>query len=257
MANVDAFRIGDILGQSWDIFRKNFVSFGLTSIILLALPTVLIFAFVMPGLIKGGNLWAAQLPSLFQMIFQLILMGAISYGTYVAIDGKQPTPQDLVAHGVAGILPLLGIVVIFILVMIPSVILLFIPFIVVACMWWVAVPVAIVEKAGVLGSFKRSAELTKGVRLKIFGLILLYVLLSLALGLVSVIFLVGGSFSMAKMAQSSMAMMTGGFSTYLLISQIIGALIFAFISVVVAVCYAELRRIKEGVSIKDVSQIFG
>jgi hypothetical protein len=257
MANTDAFRIGDILGQSWDIFRKNFVSFGLTSIILLALPAVLMFAFVMPGLLKGGNLLAAQLPTLFQMVFQLILMGAISYGTYVAIDGKQPTPQNLLAHGVAGILPLLGIVAIFILVMIPSVFLLFIPFIFVACMWWVAVPVAIVEKAGVLGSFKRSAELTQGVRLKIFGLILLHVLLSLAVGLVSMLFLVGGSFSMAKIAQSSMAMMTGGVSTYLLVSQVIGALVFAFISVVVAVCYAELRRIKDGVSVRDVAQIFG
>jgi hypothetical protein len=256
MATVDDFRIGDVLGQSWDIFRRNFVSFGLTSVVLLALPTILIFAFVMPGLMKGGSVWAAQLPALFQMAFQLILMGAISYGTYAAIDGKTPMPQDLVSHGVAGILPLLGIVVIFILAMIPSAFLLFIPIIILSCMWWVSVPVAIVEKAGVIGSLKRSADLTKGARMKIFGLILLYVLLSIITGVISLLFLTGGGFSMSAITQSSLAMFTDGFSLYLLISQILAALMFAFISVVVAVCYAELRRLKEGVSIKDVAHIF-
>jgi hypothetical protein len=256
MANLDEFRVGNVLGQSWDVFRKNFVSFGLTSILLLAVPTILIFAFIMPGLIKGGSVWAAQLPTLFQLVFQLILMGAISYGTYMAIDGKQPSPQDLLARGVAGILPLLGIVGIFILVMIPSVFLLFIPLIILACMWWVAVPVSIVEKAGVFGSLSRSAELTKGARMKIFGLILLYVLFSMVIGAVSLMFLVGGSFSMAGLAQSSAALMMNGLSIYLVISQIVGAVVFAFVSVVVAVCYAELRRIKEGVSVKDVAHIF-
>jgi hypothetical protein len=255
-ANIDDFRIGDILGQSWDIFRKNFMSFGLTSVVLLALPTILMFAFVMPGLIKGGSLWAAQLPSLFQMVFQLILMGAISYGTYAAIDGQTTTPQDLLARGVAGILPLLGIIAIFILVMIPSVFLLFVPLIFVMCMWWVAVPAAIVEKSGVIGSLKRSADLTIGARMKIFGLIMIYILFSIIVGLVSLLFLTGGGFSMSAITQSSMALMTGGFSLYLLVSQISGALVFAFISVVVAVCYAELRRIKEGVSVKDVAHIF-
>jgi hypothetical protein len=256
MANLDEFRVGNVLGQSWDIFRKNFLSFGLTSILLLAAPTILIFALIMPGLIKGGSLWAAQLPSLFQLIFQLILMGAISYGTYLAIDGKQPSLQELLARGVAGILPLLGIVGVFILVMIPSVFLLFIPLIILACMWWVAVPVSIVEKAGVFGSLSRSAELTKGARMKIFGIVLLYVLFSLIVGIVSLTLLVGSNFSLASLTQNSMALMINGLSVYLVVSQIAGALVFAFVSVVVAVCYAELRRIKEGVSVKDVAHIF-
>ncbi len=256
MIHMNEFRIGDVLSQSWDIFRKHFVAFGLTSVVLLALPTILIFVFIMPTMMKGGQIWAAQMPMLFQMVFQLILMGAISYGTYAALDGKQPTPQDLVAHGISGILPLLGIVGIFILVMIPSVFLLFIPIIILACMWWVAVPAAIVEKVGVIGSLKRSAELTKGVRMKIFGLILLYIVSGFVFGFVCLLLMVGGSFSLTTIAASSMAMMTAGFSFYLLVSQILGALIFAFISVVVAVCYVELRRIKEGVSAKDIAHIF-
>jgi uncharacterized membrane protein len=67
----------------------------------------------------------------------------------------------------------------------------------------------------------------------------------------------GGGFSMASLAKSSQAMMTGGLSAHLIISQIVGALIFAYVCVVIAVCYAELRRLKEGVRVKDVAQIFG
>jgi hypothetical protein len=256
MATIDDFRIGAILGQATDIFRKNFVSFGLTSVLLLALPTILIFALVMPGLMQGGHIWTAQIPTLFQMVFQLILMGAICYGTYAAIDGRSPSIAELLSHGVAGILPLLGIIGIFVLVMIPSAFLLFIPIIFIACMWWVVVPVAVVEKAGVIGSLKRSAALTKGARMRIFGLMLLYIVFSFVIGLASMTLLVGGGLSMTSIAASSMAMMTGGLSIFLVVSQIFGALLFAYISVVVAVCYAELRRIKEGVSVKDVAHIF-
>jgi hypothetical protein len=260
MANMDEFNIGKILSTSWSIFVKNIVTFGLTSVILLALPIVLLFAFMMPGLVSNptgvGSAFAMQIPTILQMILQIMLMGAITYGTYAAIDGQTLTPQALVSHGLKGILPLLGITVIFVLVMIPSAFLLFIPFIIVACIWWVAVPVAIVEKAGVIGSLKRSAELTKDARMRIFGLMAIYVLVSLIAGAISLAVMMGGSFSMAKMAQSSLAMMTEGLSVYLIVSQIVGALIFAFICVVIAVCYAELRRIKDGVNVRDVAHIF-
>jgi membrane-anchored glycerophosphoryl diester phosphodiesterase (GDPDase) len=256
VTTIDDFNIGSVLGQSWSLFKKNFISFGLTSILLLAVPIVLLMGLAMPVMMKGGAIWVAQLPSLLQLFFQMVLMGAITYGTYAALDGKTPSLQDLVSRGLSGVLPLLGITVIFILVMIPSAFLLMIPFIILACMWWVAVPAAIVEKAGVIGSLKRSAELTKGARMKIFGLILLYVLLSLVVGLISLLFLSGGGFSLSAITQGSMAMLTGGFSLFMIFSQALGALMFAFVCVVIAVCYAELRRIKDGVSVRDVAHIF-
>ncbi len=267
MAHIDDFSIGTVLSQSWSIFTKNIVAFGVTSIALLAVPTIALFALVMPGLLgnlasdplamaQSGMIWKMQIPGLVQILLQIVLMSAICYGTYMAIDDKPFSFGGLISRGISGILPLLGISVISILVMIPSAFLLMVPFIIIMCIWWVAVPVAVVEKPGVIGSLKRSADLTKGARMKIFGLMLIYILFSFVVGIISLLFLAGG-FNMTSLMQNSMQMMTGGISLYLVVSQILGALVFAFICVVIAVCYAELRRLKDGVDIKDIAHIFG
>ena len=261
MAGVEEFRIGTILSKSWEVFQKNLVPIGGCAVVLLALPTILFLGLVMPSLLSGGfassgAVWKMQLPNLLQMALQLVAMGAITYGAIEALEGRTLAIGDLINRGLSGALPLLGIVLIFILIMIPSVFLLFIPLIILGCMWWVAVPVAIVEKAGVFGALKRSADLTKGVRWQIFGMILIYVAVSMVFGAIAMALLLGGGGGFAAVTQRSLAMLTGGFSAYVIVSQIISAIIFAFICVVVAVTYAELRRIKEGATIKDIANVF-
>jgi hypothetical protein len=256
MIDISSFSIGNVLSQSVDLFKRQGLTFSIVAIALLAVPNILLMAFVMPGAMSSGSMLLVQLPAIVQLVFQLILMGALSYGTYAAIDGKPASIQELIARGVSGALPLFGIIVIFILVMIGSVFLLFIPIIFISCMWWVAVPVLVVEKAGVIGSLKRSTYLTKGARMKIFGLLVIYLLFSIVVTAISLTLLVGGGFSLTSITSASAAIMQGGVSAYLVVSNILGAIIFAFVCVVVAVCYAELRRIKEGVSVKDVAQIF-
>ena len=51
-----------------------------------------------------------------------------------------------------------------------------IPGLVLSTIWWVAIPVAVVERPGTVASLRRSSELTKGVRWRIFGLFVAYLL---------------------------------------------------------------------------------
>jgi hypothetical protein len=48
----------------------------------------------------------------------------------------------------------------------------------VVCKWYVAPPVCVVERMGALKSLNRSGHLTKGRRLKIFGMLLLLIIVS-------------------------------------------------------------------------------
>jgi hypothetical protein len=73
--------------------------------------------------------------------------------------------------------------------------------------------------------------------------------------LVSMVMFAGAG-GIAGIQQRSLQMLSGGFSATMIVGQIFSALLFAYICVVVAVCYYELRRIKEGLTVKDIANVF-
>ena len=108
-------------------------------------------------------------------------------------------------------------------------------------MLWVAIPAAVIEKPGVIGSLSRSADLTKGYRWQIFGIIVI----------VTVIALVAG-FAIAFAIVVSDADPT----ILVLGNLIITALFTAFWAVISAVGYHDLRVVKEGVGIEELAAVF-
>src|SRR5262245_49429635 len=88
---------------------------------------------------------------------------------------------------------------------------------------WVVVPAFVIERLGVLGSMRRSRDLTKGRRGKIFRI---YILVLIASGLLSWIF---GDFVATTVAT-------------------------AFSAVMVSVVYHRLRAEKEGVTMDDIEE---
>jgi hypothetical protein len=264
---MDKLQIGTVLSKSGGEFMKNFVPIAIVSMLLLAVPTLLLQQFVigpqtakMQAAILAGNTSAVLLPTvlgLLPIIFQLLLMSAITYCVVQSQAGREVSVGDMFSNGLSALAATLGITLIFFLVMIPSAFLLFIPVIVIGCIWWVAVPVAVAEKSGVLGALARSRALTKGNRWTIFGLMLLYIVAAMAIGVISLLMMAGaGGLNLASLTKMSQTLASEGITVSLILSQILGALLYAFIAVVVAVCYTELRRIKEGASISEVSQIF-
>lgn len=118
-------------------------------------------------------------------------------------------------------------------------ILLIVPGLILFTMWFVATPVCVVERLGPNASMRRSTQLTKGHRWKVFGLILLLVIIS---AVVSPLI----EFGLAAI------------STTL---SLVGTLIWngiwgAFYAIAVVVTYHDLRVAKEGINIEQIASVF-
>jgi hypothetical protein len=98
-----------------------------------------------------------------------------------------------------------------------------------------------------MDSFGRSADLTRGNRLRIFGLACIFFVASILVGIV--VSIVGGILRFA----------TAGLFLYVqaaILSPIISSLVAALGATLSAVLYVELRRIREGVGPQGLAAIF-
>jgi uncharacterized membrane protein len=119
-------------------------------------------------------------------------------------------------------------------------ILFFVPGIIVYLMWFVAVPVCIVEERGPTASLGRSRELTKGSRWKLFGIVMVIAVASwLVQMIVQLVFLAVAGKLLAALA------------TFLS-----SALIAAYRSILGAVVYHDLRVAREGIDIDRIAAVF-
>ncbi|MCL2713702.1 MAG: DUF4339 domain-containing protein [Alphaproteobacteria bacterium] len=123
-----------------------------------------------------------------------------------------------------------------------------------SAMLFVSIPACLVEQTGPIASMKRSVSLTRGCRWKVFAISLLsglaIVLLLLLLAFLQY-FLSGATLLLESMLLSLLAALFL-FALYVLV----GLLMNAFIGVVLATTYVNLRRIKEGASVDDIARVF-
>jgi hypothetical protein len=121
-------------------------------------------------------------------------------------------------------------------------ILLFVPGLILLTMWAIALPANTVERTGVLESLSRSRELTRGRRWRVFGTIIIPILISMA-----TTWLLIGIFGGLRVI---------GSPTFQLVSWAVHAIEQAFSVCVFATLYYYLRREKEGVDIEQVAAVF-
>jgi hypothetical protein len=107
-------------------------------------------------------------------------------------------------------------------------------------MWFVAVAACVVERRGPFAAMGRSNQLTKGHRWRIFGLLLLLVLVNLLAS-----FLIG-------LILRPLGSTIISFIVNLAWSAIWGA----YCAVSVAVSYHDLRVAKEGIDIEQIASVF-
>jgi heme/copper-type cytochrome/quinol oxidase subunit 3 len=107
-------------------------------------------------------------------------------------------------------------------------------------MWFVGTPVCVVEQQGPWASLRRSAELTKGHRWKIFGLML-------------ALYLVSGAVS--PVIEAAFPAIGGPVLTAIA-SLLWNAVWGAFYAIAVVVAYHDLRVAKEGIDIEQIAAVF-
>jgi hypothetical protein len=204
----------------------------------------------------AGTALAASLPSLafdyfmpesyFHSIVDLIVGQIVSatlvYGSIQVLRGRQVTISECLSQGLKRLGAVLGVAILSGIGIVLGMLLLFVPGLILATMWAVAIPVAVVEERGVTASLSRSQELTSGRRWRVFGAYLLTLL----------ILIVGGS-----IVEGVIAVIAGLNSTVSIVGLwIFSALVQAFTACLIATLYYYLRREKEGVEIHEIAAVF-
>jgi len=129
-------------------------------------------AVLQPGALPTGGIIAmALVSSVISMVLSAIVQGAITRAAIAATEGKQVSFGDSLGTGLRVFLPLIGLAIVSALGIMLGFILLIVPGVILLLMWTVAVPALVVERHGVFGSLSRSSELTKGAKGTVFGMV--------------------------------------------------------------------------------------
>jgi hypothetical protein len=255
------FRAGRVLSAAWAVYMRNFVPFSTVALVLL-LPLPFIQLFIMPQAPIGEEVPAVGVVGGVYAVLTLLLTQLITatvvYGTIQEMRHHSVTTGEALTRGLRLALPVLGVVLVasvavalvagvtaFVAILVTnsamvSILVAIIPGITLFIMFWVAIPVAVVEGQGVIASLRRSIFLTKGNRWRILGLVaLLWLVAGLITGAASAVFLG-----------------TGAVGVYPYVDHVLTAFFTVVIAVVSAVGYHDLRLLKDGVDVDGIASVF-
>jgi len=273
------FRLGRALSRSFSVYFRNIVPFLMLALLVFA-PVYGYQILAGPGEFAAApadleDYWSQfKIGPIVVFVANLFLSTFVSvaliHGTIQFLKGENASFGACFAKGTALVLPVFGVSIVYLLAILlaglltalpggialgllvyatdASVIyflgapIIVAPVIYVLMLLYVTVPVAIVERAGI-GSLKRSAALTKGHRWRLFGLMILFFLISGALG--------GALYFLGLMGESSLNF-TGGMVAQWAWSGVVGA----FSAVLAAVVYHDLRVAREGVDSDQIATVF-
>ncbi len=230
------FSIGGVLGKTFTTLFRNIVPFGVLALLVYS-PTLLVQLGAMSEAPAGQteSVWMLLLEALLAQV----LTAAVVYGTVRDLRGQMAGLGEILGKGFAAALPVIVVAIIFTFMIGVGSLLLLVPGLIVLTVFWVVIPVTVVERPGIFAAFSRSAELTKGKRWSIFALVLISVFLMVAVLMITSLFLI---------LLGPFAVVVG--------SWLLSALSAAFTAVLVAVGYHDLRIDQEGIDSGEIAAVF-
>ncbi len=238
------FRIGAALSRSFQIFTGSFFLFFVLALLPL-LPILLVQ--LLSGPPKFGALSASSGAITTNVIlgFSGFLLGIIAnatilFGVFKRLRDEPFTIAESLRAATGRLLPIIGVAIIGGFAAALASIALVIPGIIVMCMFYVAVPVCLIEKNGVFDSLQRSRELSKGYRWAIFGLLLIVAIVSL----------------LAAIPLKIVGFATTSFFAIASVQFLWQTLATAFGAVLHTVVYHDLRVAKEGIDVSKLANVF-
>jgi uncharacterized membrane protein len=233
------FRVGQVISRSFSVFMRHFLTFFIVTLI----------AFSPLLLLSEGSAAAATDPVqalitlglgfVLLMVLSMFSSAIILHGAFADMRNRPVNLLESLKVALRRLLPLILLALLESALLVLGLILLIVPGIILYTMWLVAVAACVVERTGPWRSLRRSQELTKGHRWKVFGLFLVL----LAFSLINPVL---------QMALTAAAGATAG----AIGNAIWTAIGSAFSSVVVAVAYYDLRVAKEGIDIEQIASVF-
>jgi hypothetical protein len=197
-----------------------------------------------PSFIWTSAFWVpATVAWVVSIVAGAVLQAALTRATVLHLSGERPNFGHCLSAGLTMILPMIAIGILTSLGVGVGMLLLIVPGVILWLMWSVVVPVYVQEKAGIMGSFGRSSELTKGARWKIF-LVMLIVVIGLWL------------LSIPAAMLEGLAGSIGATIGVALMGAVVSALGNMVMVTIQASIYVELREAKEGIAPSDLEAIF-
>jgi hypothetical protein len=254
------FRLGKVISKSIEVFLNNIGAFTLIAGLMLVptVPTYMMDEQTDPALTEAIILLISAV-----IVFALwpLISAVILYAAFQHMRGRPVSLADAIAHVLPRSLALLGIMFFGILGMMIAVVVpvvfnilgvisrdetimigvaLAVPVLFLMVIWYAAGAACIAEKLGVRQSLRRSRDLTKGFRWRIFALLLL---------------IIAGTVIASSLAFATQA---AGMNVWvqMAVDFVWQGLSGGFTSVLVAVSYYYLRVAKEGVDIEQIAAVF-
>jgi MFS family permease len=235
------FRVGAVLNRSSSVLSRNFLTFFVVTIVaylpLLLVPGATTDVSPEPTGISVGLIF---LGAFLTMVLGMLSQAVVLYGAFQDMRGRRVNLPESLKVGLRRFFPIVGLAIIMSLGMMVGFILLIIPGLILFAMWFVATPACVVEQLGPFRSLGRSAQLTKGHRWKVLGLFIVLLLISA---------LIGGGVSVVLRQLGSPILTAVG-------SLVWNGVWGALYSIAVVVTYHDLRVAKEGVDIEHIASVF-
>jgi hypothetical protein len=243
-AGESAFQIGHVLSETFSIYGRRFGAFVLVAA-LFALP-----AFVLRFIFGVDPIAAAQghpadpklgvIVAALAIPFQVVGQVMITDGAFAELSGGRFVPGNSLRVALSRFLPALGVWFMSFVIGMVGVMLLVVPGAIAFCMFFVAFPACVAERLGSWPSMQRSRTLTKGVRWKLFALLLLIFIPGALLGF--------GFVYAAKLGLPPIGVQIAYYGFTFVWA--------AFNAIFFAVAFRQLRAAKEGFDTERLTQVF-
>jgi hypothetical protein len=233
------FGVGEILGETFSIYFANFLPFVLLTAIALTPSYVLVYFITnLPKTASPMAIFSAVLLVVLGILAPNIATGAITFGVFQQLRGKDTSIGECLGRGLSLLLPVFGLAICQSFAIAFATLACIVPGVILAVRWAVSIPAAVTEGTGVVASMKRSTFLTDGLGWDVFGVLFV-------LGAIQI-----GSTLIAKLAA------TGNPGLNLLLLGVKDLLVVGLTATGSAVMYYRLRGIKESTDVDQISSVF-
>ncbi len=255
---VATFSIGHVLQRTFTAFFRGFTHFMPLGLVCY-LPAAFIFYIQaskftvvrQPGATPEQMAEAMRIDPFMMVLGFLLPMICGSVFAAIAIyevvldeAGARPSIGHAISATLPRVLPVLLASILFTIIVYAGFILLILPGLFLLTILWVTIPVVIMERANPFTALKRSAQLTKGFRWRVLGLVLVFFLI-----------LAG-----VQMAMSIPAILIQAIAQDPLLVTLLNYVSYAIFgilsSLAVAYSYVQLKLAKEGTDVKQLASIF-
>ncbi len=242
------FDMGRVVNRTFGVISRNWQTLGGLALLLGTVPQGLVQSAQIMSQGSSGSpfgplYWVNVVVSL---LSSCLLQAAVIHGTFADLNGRRSSLGESLGTGLRFVLPVLGAGIVGGVCVALGIVLLIVPGVLIGLAWIVAIPVIVVERTGVFGSFARSAALTRNHRGSIFGLFVVYWLVLTVLAALVGVLTVGLGMTAS-----------GGRSIAAVIPTAILSGVIGLVGATgIASIYYELRNIKEGIGPDALASVF-